>query len=40
MSPHLERYLAGDEVIDLCDAVFDPAAYFDRWLAGRPKTRP
>lgn len=33
MSALLERDLVGDEVSDLCDAVFDPAAYFDRWLA-------
>jgi cytoskeletal protein CcmA (bactofilin family) len=33
MSALLERDLAGDEVTELCDAVFDPAAYFDRWLA-------
>jgi cytoskeletal protein CcmA (bactofilin family) len=33
MSALLERDLAGDEVTDLCDVVFDPAAYFDRWLA-------
>lgn len=33
MSALLERDLVGDEVTDLCDAVFDPAAYFDRWLA-------
>ncbi|HBB88481.1 MAG TPA: hypothetical protein DC047_12785 [Blastocatellia bacterium] len=33
MSALLERDLAGDEVTDLCDAVFDPAACFDRWLA-------
>jgi cytoskeletal protein CcmA (bactofilin family) len=33
MSALLERDLVGDEVTDLCDVVFDPAAYFDRWLA-------
>ena len=33
MSALLERDLVGDEVTDLCDAVFDPAAYFERWLA-------
>jgi cytoskeletal protein CcmA (bactofilin family) len=33
MSALLERDLVGDEVTDLCDAVFDPAACFDRWLA-------
>jgi cytoskeletal protein CcmA (bactofilin family) len=33
MSALLERDLAGDEVTDLCDAVFDPATFFDRWLA-------
>ncbi|SRR6266550_3392232 len=33
MSALLERDLAGDEVTDVCDAVFDPSAYFDRWLA-------
>jgi cytoskeletal protein CcmA (bactofilin family) len=33
MSALLERDLVGDEVTDLCDAEFDPAAYFDRWLA-------
>ena len=32
MSALLERDLVGDEVTDLCDAEFDPAAYFDRWL--------
>ncbi len=33
MSALLERDLVGDEVTDLRDAVFDPAAFFDRWLA-------
>ncbi|MBA2704429.1 MAG: hypothetical protein H0U60_11315 [Blastocatellia bacterium] len=33
MSALLERDLVVDEVTDLCDAVFDPAACFDRWLA-------
>ena len=33
MSALLERDLVGDEVTDSCAAVFDPAAYFDRWLA-------
>jgi cytoskeletal protein CcmA (bactofilin family) len=33
MSALLERDLAGDEVTDVRDAVFDPSAYFDRWLA-------
>jgi cytoskeletal protein CcmA (bactofilin family) len=33
MSALLERDLVGDEVTDLCDAVFDPATFFDRWLA-------
>lgn len=33
MSALLERDLVGDEVTDLCDAIFNPAAYFDRWLA-------
>jgi len=33
MSALLERDLVGDEVTDLFDAEFDPAAYFDRWLA-------
>jgi cytoskeletal protein CcmA (bactofilin family) len=33
MSALLERDLVGDEVTELCDAEFDPAAYFDRWLA-------
>jgi cytoskeletal protein CcmA (bactofilin family) len=33
MSALLERDLVGDEVTDLSDAEFDPAAYFDRWLA-------
>jgi cytoskeletal protein CcmA (bactofilin family) len=32
MSALLERDLLGDDVTDLSD-VFDPAAYFDRWLA-------
>lgn len=33
MSALLERDLVRDEVTDLSDNVFDPAAYFDRWLA-------
>ncbi len=33
MSALLECDLVVDEVTDLCDAVFDPAACFDRWLA-------
>jgi cytoskeletal protein CcmA (bactofilin family) len=33
MSALLERDPVGDEVTDLCKAEFDPAAYFDRWLA-------
>lgn len=33
MSALLERDLVGDAVTDLCEAVFDPAASFDRWLA-------
>lgn len=33
MSALLERDLVADEVTDSCAAVFDPAAYFDRWLA-------
>ena len=33
MSALLERDLVGDDVTDLSDAVFDPAAYFDRWVA-------
>jgi cytoskeletal protein CcmA (bactofilin family) len=33
MSALLERDLVGDEVTNLSDAVFDPAAYFERWLA-------
>jgi len=33
MSALLKRDLAGDEVTDACDAVFDPSVYFDRWLA-------
>lgn len=33
MSALLERDLVADEVTNSCDAVFNPAAYFDRWLA-------
>lgn len=33
MSALLECDLVGHEVTDLSEAVFDPAAYFDRWLA-------
>lgn len=33
MSALLERDLVGDEVTDVCDSEFDPAVYFDRWLA-------
>jgi len=33
MSALLECDLVADEVSDICDAGFSPAAYFDRWLA-------
>jgi cytoskeletal protein CcmA (bactofilin family) len=33
MSALLERDRPGEELTDLCEATFDPGAYFDRWLA-------
>jgi cytoskeletal protein CcmA (bactofilin family) len=33
MSALLERDRPGDDVTDPCDAIFNPSAYFERWLA-------
>lgn len=33
MSASPKRALSGDEVTVACDTLFDPDAYFDRWLA-------
>ncbi len=33
MSAAPKRALAVDEATVACDTVFDPSAYFDRWLA-------